>query len=222
VVVLDQHRVEKPAPVVAAPADANRVLLQVAPPGRCLAGVVDVRARAGHCVHAPARQRGHATEALKEVQRDAFGGQDGPRGARPSGQHSPRLDAPALGRLDGRLDRPVVGPGNLAQQRPAAEDQLLSRDEPTAHPCPRRYERAGHVAGAEVLLAGQHQQAPKVFQFNLAGFNRHRGLLASKPTEIPLSRKAPSRRIGPVSAGFRFAPTCPAMWVGGMVQALFA
>jgi hypothetical protein len=81
VVLLDQHGVEEPEPVVVAAARQHGLLLEHPHPRGRLACVEDASARPLHGAHVERGQRGDAGQAGQEVERDALAGKDRPRRA---------------------------------------------------------------------------------------------------------------------------------------------
>ena len=92
-VVLDQHRVIQPEPVVAAPAYPQGVFLCGAQARHGFPGAADARFRARDRADDRGGRRGDAAEMAEEVQRHALGGQNAPSRPGDLGDDIPRHDA---------------------------------------------------------------------------------------------------------------------------------
>ena len=77
VVVLGQHAVEKTEAVIDAAAGADGEAFEFAEPGGGFTGVEDDGFGSAYCIDEAAGEGGDAAEALEEVERGAFGGEQG-------------------------------------------------------------------------------------------------------------------------------------------------
>ena len=153
VVVLRHDRVGERPSVVAAATIAHGLPLEAAQPRRGLPGVDDARARARGSGHVGRREGGDARHALQQVQPDALGAQDAPRGALDAGQRrtGPERLAVARERLD--RDARVDEAERRREHVDAAQHAGLARDEFGGRRRIGRDERlGGEVAPRRVLV----------------------------------------------------------------------
>jgi hypothetical protein len=145
VVVLDEDAVGQVEAVVGAATDPDGVLLQCPQAGRRLARIDHPRGGARDGGDVAGGDAGDPTEALEQVERDAFGAQQAAGRAGEVGDDDPRRHGGALGdqrrHRHRRIDRGEDGPGDrqagqdalafdqqVGPRRPAGPDDRLGRD----------------------------------------------------------------------------------------------
>ena len=96
VVVLHQDHVVETHPVVRPSPGPHRLLLQDAPPGRRLAGVLDLGSDAAHGVYETPGQGRHTRQAAQKVQSRPLPGQDPPQGSLQTQDHASGLHCLAV------------------------------------------------------------------------------------------------------------------------------
>ena len=153
VIVLDQHRVVEAEAVIEAAAAAHGVFLQRAQPGRGLARADDARLGVGDARDERRGRGGDARQVAEEIERGAFGAENGARIARDRHQLGAGRDRRAVARVRRDLDLRRQPAERRLDQRQAGDHAGLARDHDGAAARILRHRRGrGDIAGAAQIL----------------------------------------------------------------------
>ena len=165
--------------MIPAASTPNRVLVELSPTGRCLAGVIDLRVGSGDRVNVGSRQRCDTAEALHEIEHHALGGEElSERSANRGERRRERIDSGAVASGACPLDRHrrIEGVEHDRRDHPSCEDAgLLGEQVKRGRLGHVGGEGSRHVARPEVLTLGQLDESAYVVVVG----NRHRCVIVS-------------------------------------------
>jgi len=214
VVLFHHHRVEQADPVVVAAAAAHRVLLRQAQAGEGLAGVEDARAGAGDGLDERSGAGGRGRQRLQEIDRAAFGREQGAAGAFEGADLAAGLKPLAVDGMPGDAQLGVERAEAGLEPVAAGEYRAFAADERGMRACVRIDQRGGDVAAADVFFERAHHvernaRALLRVQLGLCGKARHAGALGQGAHRVcaawPRRHRSRPRR----SITCRAAPPAP-------------
>lgn len=167
VIILHQHCIIEPHPVIAPPTDADGIFLKQAVARSRLSSVYHRRGCTLCRPNILACNGGDPRQPLEEVERHSLGGEHRPGGTCPLGKSLTRRQERPFSLEDLRFNG-AVGTGDGLQKCPSAKDDLFTRDEPGDCPSAFRQQIAGHVARAQILRLGQGKQRVEIVAFSLS------------------------------------------------------
>src|SRR5262249_16670619 len=113
--------------MIRSPTTTNRVLVEKAEPRRSLARIDDARVRLFNALNVFLRQRGDAAHPLQQIQRQAFGCQDGTSEAFDFRQNGSCLDGVAVVNEGVKVNAGINEMNNLMHNGQTRNDQFLFR-----------------------------------------------------------------------------------------------
>ncbi len=157
VVFLDQDSVIEPEAMVLAAAAGDGVLLRQPQAGQGLAGVDDARAGAGDGIDMKPRHRGGGREQLQEVQRRAFGGEQGAGAGLDLADHFAGLDRVAVAQVPADLGQRVEPAKAGVEPCSAGQHGVFAADDGAQRSLVGGAEQCRQIAAADVFgQGGEH------------------------------------------------------------------
>ena len=153
VIILDEHRIVEPEPVVAAAAHTHGILVEQTHPRRRLPRIDELRPVRRRDRRELRRARRHPRHMLQEIQREPLARQHRTRGPMHLCDHRPRRERRTVRELLLKCDLRLQELKHAARHRYAREHARILRVDDARRLHLRRYDRIRRdIAAADILL----------------------------------------------------------------------